>query len=176
MPFTESLLFLCSISNSFSSSLTWKRSHEFSLCKTVKLLDLLLSTFHSYLLGLIQAVLQIFDGLLHVFLHTLQVGAGIPLHLLLQSKSLISAANLSLQRALQSVRHPLMVSLGLLHLLVLLRHLALHVSFHLIELQLCSKDLTLFMLEGTLSEIVDDGLSLIAFGVRKFKKGSKAHP
>lgn len=76
----------------------------------------------------------------------------ISFHLLFHPESLVSAASLSLQRALQSVHHSLMVTLGLLYLLVLLSQLPLDVSLQLVELKLCSEDLTLLMLKGTLSE------------------------
>uniref|UniRef100_A0A671VG71 Uncharacterized protein n=1 Tax=Sparus aurata TaxID=8175 RepID=A0A671VG71_SPAAU len=125
----------------------------------LQLLDLLLATFHGYLLSFIQTVLQVFDGLFHVFLHTLQIIIGtesiIQLQLSVLSRkmiNLISAASLSLQGALQSVRHPLMVTLGLLHLLVFLSQLPLNLSLHLVELELNPKDLTLFMLQRALKE------------------------
>uniref|UniRef100_A0A669F4M9 Uncharacterized protein n=1 Tax=Oreochromis niloticus TaxID=8128 RepID=A0A669F4M9_ORENI len=96
---------------------------------SLQFLELLLATLHGDLLGLIQTVLQVFDGLLHVLLHALQMGAGVTFHLLLYSH----------------------VPLGLVHFLVFLGQLALHVSLHLVELQLSSEDLALFMLQGTFS-------------------------
>uniref|UniRef100_A0AAX7TRC0 Dynein light chain n=1 Tax=Astatotilapia calliptera TaxID=8154 RepID=A0AAX7TRC0_ASTCA len=95
----------------------------------LQFLELLLAALHGDLLSLIQTVLQVFDGLLHVLLHALQMGTGVALHLLLDSH----------------------VPLGLVHFLVLLDQLALHVSLHLVKLQLCSEDLALFVLQGTFS-------------------------
>ena len=85
-------------------------------------------------------------GLAQLDLHLIEIS----LHLLLQPESLVSAASLSLQGALQSVQHSLMVTFGLLHLLILLCQFALNVSLHLIELKLNSEDLTFLMLKGTL--------------------------
>ena len=85
-------------------------------------------------------------GLAQLDLHLIQVS----LHLLLQPHSLVPAASLGLQGALQSVRHSLVVTLGLLHFLVLLGQLPLDVGLHLVELELNSEDLALLVLEGTL--------------------------
>lgn len=87
-------------------------------------------------------------GLAQLDLHLIEIS----LHLLLQPESLVSAANLGLQGALQGVHHPLMVALGLLHLLVLLGQLPLDVSLHLVELQLNSENLALLVLQGTLQK------------------------
>lgn len=67
-------------------------------------------------------------GLAQLDLHLIEIS----LHLLLHPESLISAASLSLQGALQSVHHSLMVTLGLLHLLILLSQLPLNFGLHLV--------------------------------------------
>uniref|UniRef100_A0A8D3ARK5 Uncharacterized protein n=1 Tax=Scophthalmus maximus TaxID=52904 RepID=A0A8D3ARK5_SCOMX len=119
----------------------------------LELLYLLLASLHGDLLSLIQTVLQVFDGLLHVLLHTLQVRAGrvIKLELsILESMTfngLIPAASLSIERALKSVHNSLMVSFCLLHLFIFFGQLALNISFHLIELELGSENLPLLMLQ-----------------------------
>uniref|UniRef100_A0A3P8SHS9 Uncharacterized protein n=1 Tax=Amphiprion percula TaxID=161767 RepID=A0A3P8SHS9_AMPPE len=103
----------------------------------LELLHLLLSSLHGDLFSFIQTVLQIFDGLLHVLLHTLQVSAGvlvIKLELSILGNSLIPAASLSFKRALQGVNGPLQVPLALLHLFIFLNQFTLHVSLNLVEL------------------------------------------
>uniref|UniRef100_A0A3B5AFN6 Uncharacterized protein n=1 Tax=Stegastes partitus TaxID=144197 RepID=A0A3B5AFN6_9TELE len=116
-------------------------------------LELLPATLHCNLLGLIQSVLQVFDCLLHVLLHALQMGTSlelsVTLHLLLDPQGLISAPGLRFQRRLKRLEHSLIVPLGLLHFLVFLSHFTLHVSLHLVELQLGSEDLALFMFQRT---------------------------
>uniref|UniRef100_A0A3Q3WZ96 Uncharacterized protein n=1 Tax=Mola mola TaxID=94237 RepID=A0A3Q3WZ96_MOLML len=102
---------------------------------SLQFLELFLAALHGDLLGFIQAVLQVFDCLLHVLLHALQMGAGVTFHLFLDSQSLIA--------------HPLVVPLRLLHFLIFFSQLALHVSLHLVELQLCSEDLALFVFKRT---------------------------
>uniref|UniRef100_A0A669F3Z3 Uncharacterized protein n=1 Tax=Oreochromis niloticus TaxID=8128 RepID=A0A669F3Z3_ORENI len=114
----------------------------------LELLHLLLASLHGDLLSFIQAVLQVFDGLLHVLLHPLQMSmsAGrviqlklcVSFHFLLQPQSLIPAASLSFKRALQGVDGPLQVSFALLHLFILLSQFTLHVSLDLVELKLSS--------------------------------------
>ena len=47
----------------------------------LELLHLLLASLHGDLFSFIQTVLQVFDGLLHVLLHTLQVSTGVLLFL-----------------------------------------------------------------------------------------------
>uniref|UniRef100_A0A3B4WSP3 Uncharacterized protein n=1 Tax=Seriola lalandi dorsalis TaxID=1841481 RepID=A0A3B4WSP3_SERLL len=96
-------------------------------------LKLLLPSLQSYLLCLIQALLQVFHRGLQVLLHPLQVGAGldfhliqISLHLLLRPDSIISAAGLGVQRALQGVHGPLVIPLEVVDFFVLLRHLSVH--------------------------------------------------
>uniref|UniRef100_A0A3Q3FSZ1 Uncharacterized protein n=1 Tax=Labrus bergylta TaxID=56723 RepID=A0A3Q3FSZ1_9LABR len=113
---------------------------------SLQFLELLLAALHGDLLGLVQTVLQVFDGLLHVLLHALQMGAGVTFHLLLHSHRLVSTPGFRLQRGLKRLEHALVVPLGLLHFLVFLSHFALHVSFYLVEFQLGSQDLALFML------------------------------
>uniref|UniRef100_A0A672J611 Uncharacterized protein n=1 Tax=Salarias fasciatus TaxID=181472 RepID=A0A672J611_SALFA len=102
------------------------------------LLHLLLASLHGDLFSFIQTVLQVLDGLLHVLLHALQVSAGVSLHFLFQTESLISAASLSFQRALQSVNCPLHIPLALLNL---------------VKLKLSSEDLALFVLKRSLRQI-----------------------
>src|SRR4029434_7453243 len=89
-------------------------------------------------------------GLAELDLHLIEVS----LHLLLQPESLIPAASLRLQGALQGIHHSLLVPLGLLHLLILLSKFTLNVSFDLVELLLSSKDLTLLMLQSTLLKYI----------------------
>uniref|UniRef100_A0AAX7TBM9 Uncharacterized protein n=1 Tax=Astatotilapia calliptera TaxID=8154 RepID=A0AAX7TBM9_ASTCA len=103
------------------------------------LLNLLLASLHGDLLSFIQAVLQVFDGLLHVLLHSLQMSAGVSLHLLFQTQGLIPAASLSLQRALKSIHSSLV--------------LALNVSLYLVKLKLGSENLPFLMLQCGLSQI-----------------------
>uniref|UniRef100_A0A673V7U4 Uncharacterized protein n=1 Tax=Suricata suricatta TaxID=37032 RepID=A0A673V7U4_SURSU len=118
----------------------------------LQLLQLLLAALEGDLLGLVQPVLQVLDGLLHVLLHALQVGAGVALHLLLHPQGLIAAARLCIQGGLQRVHHPQVVALGLLHLLVLLCQLPLDLCLDLVELQLGPEDLALLMFQGGLGE------------------------
>uniref|UniRef100_A0A3Q1FWF4 Uncharacterized protein n=1 Tax=Acanthochromis polyacanthus TaxID=80966 RepID=A0A3Q1FWF4_9TELE len=113
---------------------------------SLQFLELLSAALHSDLLSLVQTMLQVFDGLLHVFLHALQMciiiavlaivqlELSVTLHLLLHSKGLISAPGLRFQRRLKRIEHPLVVPFGLLHFLIFLSHFALHVSLHLVEL------------------------------------------
>uniref|UniRef100_A0A8C6TYC8 Uncharacterized protein n=1 Tax=Neogobius melanostomus TaxID=47308 RepID=A0A8C6TYC8_9GOBI len=108
---------------------------------------LLLASLQSDLFSLIQTVLQVFDGLLHVLLHALQVSTGVSLHLFLQTKSFISAASLSVKGALKGVYNSLLVSFGLLHLFIFLSQLTLNFSLYLVELKLNSHNLSLLMLQ-----------------------------
>ncbi|TNN51335.1 hypothetical protein EYF80_038433 [Liparis tanakae] len=103
-------------------------------------------------------------GLAQLDLHLIEVS----LHLLLQTESLVPAASLGFERALQGVDRPLQVPLGLLHLLVSLCELAIHVGFDLVELQLGSEDLALLVLQRTLRQasgtnILVDSLGLLQF-------------
>uniref|UniRef100_A0A3B3C564 Uncharacterized protein n=1 Tax=Oryzias melastigma TaxID=30732 RepID=A0A3B3C564_ORYME len=99
-------------------------------------LDLLLTTFHGDLLCLVETVLQVFDCLLHVLFHALQMCTGVTLHLLLDSQGLISR-----------LKHPLVVSLGFLYL---------------VEFQLGSEDLAFFMFQRSFS-LLKCRLELVLF-------------
>uniref|UniRef100_A0A3Q3L117 Uncharacterized protein n=1 Tax=Mastacembelus armatus TaxID=205130 RepID=A0A3Q3L117_9TELE len=119
---------------------------------SLQFLELLLAALHGNLFSLIQTVLQVFDGLLHVLFHALQVGTGVLLLLQLLSHhgcGLVPAPGLRLQRRLKGLEHPLVVSLSLLHFLIFLGQFSLHVSLHLVELQLSSEGLALFMFQRT---------------------------
>uniref|UniRef100_A0A671DPG3 Uncharacterized protein n=1 Tax=Rhinolophus ferrumequinum TaxID=59479 RepID=A0A671DPG3_RHIFE len=126
----------------------------------LQLLQLLLATLEGDLLSLIQPVLQVLNGLLHVLLHALQVivgpdrivqmDLGVTLHLLLHPQGLVAAARLGVQGGLQRVHHSQVVALGLLHLLVLLGQLPLNLCLDLVELQLGPEDLALLVLQGGL--------------------------
>uniref|UniRef100_A0A3Q2DZQ2 Uncharacterized protein n=1 Tax=Cyprinodon variegatus TaxID=28743 RepID=A0A3Q2DZQ2_CYPVA len=113
----------------------------------LQLLNLLLASLHGDLLRLIQTVLQIFDGLLHVLLHTLQVSAGVSLHFLLQSKRFIPAAGFRLKGALKSIHHSLLVSLYLFHLFIFFSQLTFKISFDLVQFELDSQNLPFLMLK-----------------------------
>uniref|UniRef100_A0A3B5Q768 Uncharacterized protein n=1 Tax=Xiphophorus maculatus TaxID=8083 RepID=A0A3B5Q768_XIPMA len=107
----------------------------------LELLDLLLASLHGDLFSFIQTVLQIFDGLLHVLLHALQVIIGpnrlIQLNLaILYRMGFIPAAALGLKRTLQGVDCPLQVPLALLHFLIFLSQFTFNISFDLVEFQL----------------------------------------
>uniref|UniRef100_A0A452UG84 Uncharacterized protein n=1 Tax=Ursus maritimus TaxID=29073 RepID=A0A452UG84_URSMA len=123
----------------------------------LQLLQLLLAALEGDLLGLIQPVLEVLDGLLHVLLHALQVVVGahrvvqLDLGVLQTGRGLVAAACLRVQRGLQRVHHPQVVALGLLHLLLLLRQLALDLRLDLVELQLGAQDLALLVLQGGLA-------------------------
>uniref|UniRef100_A0A8C5BXH6 Uncharacterized protein n=1 Tax=Gadus morhua TaxID=8049 RepID=A0A8C5BXH6_GADMO len=125
----------------------------------LQFLDLLLSALHSNLLSFIQAVLEVLDGLFHVLLHALHVRTGVLLLLQLfchhgsisnSLLGLVPTASLSLQGALKSIHHSLLIAFGLLHLFILLGQFALNLSLHLVELQLSPKDFALLMLERPL--------------------------
>uniref|UniRef100_A0A3Q0QWJ2 Uncharacterized protein n=1 Tax=Amphilophus citrinellus TaxID=61819 RepID=A0A3Q0QWJ2_AMPCI len=116
-----------------------------------ELLHLLLASLHGDLLSFIQAVLQVFDGLLHVLLHALQVSLLTSFSGL--SNFLIPAASLSLKRALKSIHNSLVVSLRLLHFFILLSQLALDVSLYLVKLKLGSENLPFLMLQCGLSQM-----------------------
>uniref|UniRef100_A0A8C2L997 Uncharacterized protein n=1 Tax=Cricetulus griseus TaxID=10029 RepID=A0A8C2L997_CRIGR len=125
----------------------------------LQLLQLLLAALERDLLGFVQPVLQVLDGLLHVLLHALQVGAGVALHLLLHPQGLIAAASLCIQGGLQGVHHPQVVALGLLHLLVLLCQLPFDLCLDLVELQLSPEDLALLVLQGGLERVWGKGFA-----------------
>uniref|UniRef100_A0A8C6V9Q5 Uncharacterized protein n=1 Tax=Neogobius melanostomus TaxID=47308 RepID=A0A8C6V9Q5_9GOBI len=111
-----------------------------------------LRNFPSDLFSLIQTVLQVFDGLLHILLHALQVSTGVLLFLQLLchhgriNLSCFWASAACLLRALEGVNHSLQVSLALLHLFIFLRNFTLHVCLNLVELKLSSKNLTFLVL------------------------------
>ncbi|KAJ1079342.1 hypothetical protein K5549_020666, partial [Capra hircus] len=105
----------------------------------LQLLQLLLAALERDLLRLVQPVLQVLDGLLHVLLHALQVRTGVLLLLQLLRH--------------HGVHHPQVVALGLLHLLVLLCQLPLHLCLDLVELQLGPEDLALFVFQGGLQGV-----------------------
>uniref|UniRef100_A0A8C1GA34 Uncharacterized protein n=2 Tax=Cyprinus carpio TaxID=7962 RepID=A0A8C1GA34_CYPCA len=79
----------------------------------LQFLDLFLSSFHSNLFCFIQAVLQVFNGLLHVLLHTLQgeqlcpAPSSTP-----QPSCFIPATCFRLQSTLQGVYGPLQLALS----------------------------------------------------------------
>uniref|UniRef100_A0A3B4YCW1 Uncharacterized protein n=1 Tax=Seriola lalandi dorsalis TaxID=1841481 RepID=A0A3B4YCW1_SERLL len=118
----------------------------------LELLHLLLASLHGDLFSFIQTVLQVFNGLLHVLLHALQVSAGVLLFLqLLCHHGSISNGLLGfflcISRALKSVHNSLLVSLCLLHLFIFLSQLTLNVSLDLVELKLGSENLPFLMLQ-----------------------------
>ncbi|EDL36312.1 mCG146085, partial [Mus musculus] len=127
----------------------------------LQLLQLLLAALEGDLLCLVQTVLQVLDGLLHVLLHALQVVIGtdsiIQLDLsvlrIRKMSGLIAAACLRIQGGLQGVHHPQVVALGLLHLLILLCQLPFDLCLDLVELQLGAEDLALLVLQGGLERI-----------------------
>ena len=85
-------------------------------------------------------------GVAQLNLHLVQVS----LHLLLHPQSIVPAADLRVQGALHGFSHPLCVPLDLLHLFILLCQLPVHLTLDLVELQLDTKNLGLFMLQSTL--------------------------
>uniref|UniRef100_A0A3Q4M2W1 Uncharacterized protein n=1 Tax=Neolamprologus brichardi TaxID=32507 RepID=A0A3Q4M2W1_NEOBR len=130
--------------SSASSSSYYRERLKFYTHPGLELLNLLLASLHGDLLSFIQAVLQVFDGLLHVLLHSLQMSViigpnRVSLHLLFQTQSLVPAACLSLQRALKSIHSSLV--------------LALNVSLYLVKLKLGSENLPFLMLQCGLSQI-----------------------
>uniref|UniRef100_A0A8C6RI00 Uncharacterized protein n=1 Tax=Nannospalax galili TaxID=1026970 RepID=A0A8C6RI00_NANGA len=135
----------------------------------LQLLQLLLASLEGDLLGLIQPVLQVLDGLLHVLLHALQVVIGTDRVIQLDLgvlRGLIATARLCIQGGLQGVHHPQVVALGLLHLLVLLCQLPFNLCFDLVELQLGSEDLAFFMLQGGLEGVWGKGIAGKQLGSR----------
>uniref|UniRef100_A0A8D3D2Y0 Uncharacterized protein n=1 Tax=Scophthalmus maximus TaxID=52904 RepID=A0A8D3D2Y0_SCOMX len=118
--------------SSASSSSCWTFLH----LERLQFLELLLASLHGQVLSLIQTVL----------LHPLQVS----LHLLLDSQGVVPAPDLSIQSALHGVSHPLTVSLDLLHLLIFFCQLPVHLTLDLVEFQLDTQDLRLFMFQSSL--------------------------
>uniref|UniRef100_A0A5F9CWC3 Uncharacterized protein n=1 Tax=Oryctolagus cuniculus TaxID=9986 RepID=A0A5F9CWC3_RABIT len=127
----------------------------------LQLLQLLLAALEGDLLGLVQPVLQVLNGLLHVLLHALQVVVHpdcviqLDLGVLRAGRmgGFVAAARLCVQGGLQRVHHPQVVALGLLHLLVLLRQLPLDLCLDLVELQLGPEDLAFLVLQGGLAGV-----------------------
>uniref|UniRef100_A0A8C9WYJ5 Uncharacterized protein n=1 Tax=Sander lucioperca TaxID=283035 RepID=A0A8C9WYJ5_SANLU len=126
------------------SLLTW----DSAMSARSSFLELLLATLHGQVLSLIQAVLQVLNSNLQVLLHPLQV--SVSLHLLLDSQGIVSAPDLRIQSALHGVNHPLAVPLDLLHLLIFLCQLPVHLTLNLVELQLDTQDLRLFVFQSSL--------------------------
>uniref|UniRef100_A0A8D0AAN4 Uncharacterized protein n=2 Tax=Sander lucioperca TaxID=283035 RepID=A0A8D0AAN4_SANLU len=126
------------------SLLTW----DSAMSARSSFLELLLATLHGQVLSLIQAVLQVLNSDLQVLLHPLQV--SVSLHLLLDSQGIVSAPDLRIQSALHGVNHPLAVPLDLLHLLIFLCQLPVHLTLNLVELQLDTQDLRLFVFQSSL--------------------------
>lgn len=85
-------------------------------------------------------------GVTQLDLHLIQIS----LHLLFDSQGIISAPDLSVQCALHGFDHSLAVPLDLFHLLILLRNLPVDLALHLVQLQLHTKNLGLFMLQSAL--------------------------
>uniref|UniRef100_A0A8D3CBW3 Uncharacterized protein n=1 Tax=Scophthalmus maximus TaxID=52904 RepID=A0A8D3CBW3_SCOMX len=109
--------------------------HELQLVNQIlqlQFLELLLASLHSQVLSLIQTVLQV------------------SLHLLLDSQGIVPAPDLRIQSALHGVNHPLTVSLDLLHLLIFFCQLPVHLTLDLVEFQLDTQDLRLFMFQRSL--------------------------
>uniref|UniRef100_A0A673Z7U9 Uncharacterized protein n=1 Tax=Salmo trutta TaxID=8032 RepID=A0A673Z7U9_SALTR len=106
---------------------------------------------------LIQTVLQVLDCDLQVFLHPLQVRAGVSLHLLLHPQGIIPAPDLRVQGALHGVHHPLAIPLDLLHFLVLLSQLPVHLALDLVQLQLHSQNLGFLVLQCSLDKEKQSG-------------------
>ena len=79
-------------------------------------------------------------------LHLIQIS----LHLLLDSQGIVSAPDLRIQSALHGVSHSLAVPLDLFHLFIFLCQLPVHLTLNLVELQLDTQDLRLFMFQSSL--------------------------
>jgi len=80
-------------------------------------------------------------GMAQLDLYFIQVS----LHLLLQPQSFISAPDLRIQGALHGIYHSEMVSLQLVNFLIFLCYFPVNVRLDLVEFQLDTKDLPLFM-------------------------------
>uniref|UniRef100_A0A3P8TS44 Uncharacterized protein n=1 Tax=Amphiprion percula TaxID=161767 RepID=A0A3P8TS44_AMPPE len=109
----------------------------------LKFLKLFLSTLHSQVFSLIQAMLQVFNCDLQVLLHPLQVSAGVLLlpqllshHGSLKSQGVVPAPDLGVQSGLHRLHHPLVVPLHLVDLLVFLCQLSVNFSLHLVQVHL----------------------------------------
>ena len=97
-------------------------------------------------------------GVAQLNLHLIQVS----LHLLLDSQGIVPAPDLRIQSALHGVNHPLAVPLDLLHLLVFLCQLPVHLTLNLVEFQLNTQDLRLFMFQSSLI-ILKNGIFISVF-------------
>uniref|UniRef100_A0A3B3ZPB7 Uncharacterized protein n=1 Tax=Periophthalmus magnuspinnatus TaxID=409849 RepID=A0A3B3ZPB7_9GOBI len=124
------------------SLLTWDSAISF--------LKLLLATFHGQVLSLIQTVLQVLHSHLQVLLHPLQMSTGVSLHLLLDSQSIISASDLSVQSALHGLNDSLAVPLDLLNLFIFLCQLPVDLTLDLSKFKLDTEDLGFLMLQSGL--------------------------
>uniref|UniRef100_A0A8C3K095 Uncharacterized protein n=1 Tax=Calidris pygmaea TaxID=425635 RepID=A0A8C3K095_9CHAR len=156
--FARSLL-TCDSAMSARSSASSSSGHVHSCTNTspthsgLQLLDLLLASFQSQLLSLIQTVLQVLHRLVQVLLHPLQVSTGVLLLLqlfshhgcLIRPQGFIPAPDLSVQGALHGLHNSKVVSLHLVDLLIFLCYLPVNLRLHLIELKLEAQDLPLFM-------------------------------
>uniref|UniRef100_A0A8C4S721 Uncharacterized protein n=1 Tax=Erpetoichthys calabaricus TaxID=27687 RepID=A0A8C4S721_ERPCA len=132
-PFTASIPFLCSTLFHVFLSYTYT---------SLQLLQLFFATFHGNLLCFIQPVLQIFNGLFHVLLHTFQVGTGV-----LFLFQLFSVSGLQQPVCLPDSRihNPLVVPFCLFHLLILLRKLSFNIGLNLVKFKLSAEDLAFLM-------------------------------
>uniref|UniRef100_A0A8D0GRU3 Uncharacterized protein n=1 Tax=Sphenodon punctatus TaxID=8508 RepID=A0A8D0GRU3_SPHPU len=113
-------------------------------------LELLLAPPQCQLLCLIQTVLQVLHGLFQVFLHPLQV--LIPSESIIQSQSIISAPDFSIQGALHGLRHPLVIPLQLFNFLILLCNLPVDIRLDLAQLQLHTQDFPFFVFQRALEQ------------------------
>uniref|UniRef100_A0A667WJ60 Secreted protein n=1 Tax=Myripristis murdjan TaxID=586833 RepID=A0A667WJ60_9TELE len=136
LPFTLPLSRLLALSLlTWLSAMSARSSASSSSCCTflhldrLKFLELLLATLHGQVLCLIQAV---------------------SLHLLLDSQGVVPAPDLRVQSALHGVNHPLAVPFDLLHLLILLCQLPVNLTLDLVELQLDTQNLGLFVFQSSL--------------------------
>uniref|UniRef100_A0A4W2DX56 Uncharacterized protein n=1 Tax=Bos indicus x Bos taurus TaxID=30522 RepID=A0A4W2DX56_BOBOX len=128
----------------------------------LQLVDLLLPALQGQLLSLIQAVLQVLHRLLQVLHHPLQVAIGmvqldfhlieISLHLLLDSQGIIPAPDLSIQCALHGLHNSNVVPLQLFDFLIFFSNFPVHFRLDLVQLQLDTQDLSLFMFKRCLNK------------------------
>uniref|UniRef100_A0A8C4HNI7 Uncharacterized protein n=1 Tax=Dicentrarchus labrax TaxID=13489 RepID=A0A8C4HNI7_DICLA len=137
--------------SSASSSSFWTFLH----LDRLKFLELLLATLHGQVLSLIQAVLQVLNCNLQVLLHPLQVraiilGSDSIIKVQLSILGIVPAPDLRIQSALHGVNHPLAVPFDLLHLFILLCQLPVYFTLNLVELQLDTQNLRLFMFQSSL--------------------------
>uniref|UniRef100_A0A3B3ZBR9 Uncharacterized protein n=1 Tax=Periophthalmus magnuspinnatus TaxID=409849 RepID=A0A3B3ZBR9_9GOBI len=121
-----------------------------NLYPSLQFLKLLLATFHGQVLSLIQTVLQVLHSHLQVLLHPLQMSTGVSLHLLLDSQSIISASDLSVQSALHGLNDSLAVPLDLLNLFIFLCQLPVDLTLDLSKFKLDTEDLGFLMLQSGL--------------------------